>query len=176
MEMIYASSACPMGVLLVAASGRGLTFAGLWDHETYLLADLNNRYPGLILRQDATGLKAMLDPLLAYLSGEQQGLALPLDPLGTAFQQRVWQALLQVPYGQTLTYTSLAASMGLGPTSVRAVAHGCAANPVSLVIPCHRILRSDGSLGGYYWGLARKRALLEMEKAIAPLPGQLQLF
>jgi AraC family transcriptional regulator, regulatory protein of adaptative response / methylated-DNA-[protein]-cysteine methyltransferase len=176
MDMIYASAASPFGVLLAAASSSGLTFVGLWEDEPYLLADLKGRYPGLTLHADPTGIKLMMDTLLAYLYGQPLDLALAVDPIGTAFQQRVWQALLKVPYGKVLSYSGLSASMGLGAQSVRAVAHGCATNPVSLVIPCHRILRSDGSLGGYYWGLARKRALLKMERAIPASPRQPELF
>jgi len=176
MEMIYASAESPLGVLLAAGRPEGLAFVGLWDDVDYLLADLKGRYPGLSLRPGAAGLQTALDCLLAYLHGETQDLSLALDPLGTPFQQRVWQALLKVPYGQVLSYTALAASMGLDLKSVRAVAHGCATNPVSLVIPCHRILRGDGSLGGYYWGLARKSALLELEKALPAGPTQPGLF
>ena len=174
--MIYHSAASPMGVVLAAVDGKGLTFAGLWENEAYLLADLQGRYPDLNLRSDAHALKPVMDRLLTYLHGQPENLALAVDPIGTDFQQRVWQALLKVPYGKTLSYSGLANSMGLGPNSVRAVAHGCATNPISLVIPCHRILRSDGSLGGYYWGLARKRALLEMEGAIPASPRQPELF
>jgi len=176
MEMIYDSAASPLGVLLAAASEKGLTFAGLWEDETYLLADLRGRYPGIILHSDAAAMKTVMDKLLLYLHGQPQALDLAVDPIGSPFQQRVWSALQKVRYGQTLTYGGLAASMGLDLKAVRAVAHGCATNPVSLVIPCHRILRSDGSLGGYYWGLARKRALLEMEGAIPATLRQAQLF
>jgi AraC family transcriptional regulator, regulatory protein of adaptative response / methylated-DNA-[protein]-cysteine methyltransferase len=174
--MVYSFAESPLGIVLAAANDRGLTFAGLWDNETYLLADVQSRSPGLVLRRDDAALKMALERLLAYLHGETHDLSLPVDPTGTHFQQRVWQALQRLPYGKTLSYTQLAASMGLEAKSVRAVAHGCATNPISLVIPCHRILRSNGSLGGYYWGLARKRALLELEGALPPGPQQPGLF
>jgi AraC family transcriptional regulator of adaptative response/methylated-DNA-[protein]-cysteine methyltransferase len=174
MKMFYSSAASPLGVVLAAVNEKGLTFAGLWENETYQLADLQGRYPDLNLQLDHAALMPFMDRLLAYLHGQPENLALPVDPAGTDFQQRVWQALLKVPYGKTLSYSGLANSMGLGSKSVRA--HGCATNPISLVIPCHRILRSDGSLGGYYWGLARKRALLEMEGAVPASSRQPELF
>ena len=175
--MVYSSAASPLGVVLAAANEKGLTFSGLWDDEAYLLADLRRIYPDLNLRRDPAALKPLMERLTAYLQGQPEALDLAVDLItGTDFQKRVWQALKKVPYGKTLSYTQLAGSMGLGVNFVRAVAHGCATNPVSLVIPCHRILRSDGSLGGYYWGLARKRALLEMEGACAGFSHQPGLF
>ena len=177
MSIFYASAPSPFGLLLAASTRKGLCFIGLGDDEPYLITDLQSRYPNITLNCDAPAMQAFLDVLLAYLNGQPNALDLALDTFsGTPFQQQVWSALCRVGYGQTLTYSELTASMGKPPKAVRAVAHGCATNPVSLVIPCHRIVRSDGSLGGYYWGLPRKRALLEMEGGIKKVPAQEQLF
>ena len=158
-----------MGLVLAACTEKGLCFVGLWHEKQYLLSDLKKRYPNANFFEEQNKLKTSLEVLSDYLEGQKNDLALEVDLSGTAFQKNVWLALRRVPYGETLSYTKLTLSMGLGAKSVRAVAHGCATNPVSLVIPCHRILRSDGSLGGYYWGLDRKRALLEMEGAVPHL-------
>jgi O-6-methylguanine DNA methyltransferase len=107
-------------------------------------------------------LKAWVNSILNHLNGRQPHLDLPLDVRATAFQWRVWQELLKIPYGSTRSYSDIARALGQ-PTAVRAVARACATNPVSLVIPCHRVLREDGSLGGYRWGLERKQTLLDRE-------------
>jgi AraC family transcriptional regulator, regulatory protein of adaptative response / methylated-DNA-[protein]-cysteine methyltransferase len=173
MQIKTATLSTPLGTLLIGATEKGLCFLGLWDNDLYLLADLQARFFGAEVHPHAGELDPILQHLGAYCHGTPDDLALEVDlSSGTEFQQSVWMALRQVPYGKTLTYSGLAALMGKPASSVRAVAHACATNPVSLVVPCHRILRLDGSLGGYYWGLARKRALLEMEGALKPQPAQ----
>ncbi|HZY87854.1 MAG TPA: methylated-DNA--[protein]-cysteine S-methyltransferase, partial [Gemmataceae bacterium] len=121
-------------------------------------------------RRREAGLREWLAELLAHLEGRRPHLELPLDVQATAFQWRVWQELRAIPYGSTRTYTQIAERLGQ-PTAARAVARACATNPVSVVIPCHRVVRGDGSLGGYRWGLARKQALLDQEKAVASQGG-----
>jgi AraC family transcriptional regulator of adaptative response/methylated-DNA-[protein]-cysteine methyltransferase len=123
---------------------------------------LAEEFPAAALSRAAAGLRLWLDTLLAYLDGQQARLDLPLDVRATAFQRRVWEALTAIPYGSTRSYGDLAAAIGQ-PTAARAVARACATNPAALVIPCHRVIRENGDLGGYRWGLARKRALLAQE-------------
>ncbi|MCE1254899.1 MAG: methylated-DNA--[protein]-cysteine S-methyltransferase [Anaerolineae bacterium] len=178
MLLEYTSIPSPFGLILTAFSPAGLCFLGLWQDEDYLLADLRGRFPQAELIKHSGRFAATLERLSAYAAGHPdsfEDVAVDLGS-GTPFQQTVWAGLRHVSYGQIRTYSELTASLGKPVTAVRAVAHGCATNPVSLVIPCHRILRNDGSLGGYYWGLERKRALLEMEGALKPQPRQSSLF
>jgi AraC family transcriptional regulator of adaptative response/methylated-DNA-[protein]-cysteine methyltransferase len=116
--------------------------------------------------REAPWLCAWADAYIAFLEQPTRDFDVPLAPQGTPFQLRVWQALRKIPLGTTTTYAALAASMGLAPTAVRAVGGACAANPIAVAIPCHRVLRSDGGLGGYRWGLERKQALLAREGAL----------
>lgn len=160
----HGTTATALGVLLVALSPRGLCAAALGDDEAALVADLHARFPGAQAAHDDPAVAGMLERLRAMIEGADDGADLPLDVRGTAFQQRVWAELRAIPRGGTLTYTELAARLGL-PRSVRAVASACAANTLALVIPCHRVLRRDGSLAGFRWGLARKRELLRREAA-----------
>ena len=176
MNLVYTFETSPLGVVLAAASRQGLCFCGLWGDENYLINDLQKRFPGVVLKHDPRGLAPAMQSLVFYLNGQPEALEMQLDLIGTDFQKRVWQALLKIPYGKTTSYSQLALDMGLGLTFTRAVAHGCATNPVSLVVPCHRVLRNSGALGGYYWGLERKRALLEMEGALRPKMRQSPLF
>jgi AraC family transcriptional regulator of adaptative response/methylated-DNA-[protein]-cysteine methyltransferase len=127
---------------------------------------LRTEYPAAEISRDDRRLKPWVDAILEYLAGERPDLALPLDLQATAFQWRVWQALRKIPYGATATYSEIAAEIG-APRAVRAVANACANNRVSLVIPCHRVVRQDGAPGGYRWGLDRKERLLAAEKAAA---------
>ena len=151
-----------MGRLLVAATPRGVCAVSLGDTDAELESMLRREYPAAELERvgEPGGETAAV---LSYLSGENPRLALPLDVQATAFQLRVWEELRRIPYGETRTYTQVAAAVGK-PAAVRAVANACAANPAALVTPCHRVIRGDGTLGGYRWGLERKRKLLQSEK------------
>ncbi|NWG15491.1 MAG: bifunctional DNA-binding transcriptional regulator/O6-methylguanine-DNA methyltransferase Ada [Chloroflexi bacterium] len=163
MDIRYTVEECPLGWLLVAATERGVCAVSLGDTPAYLEGELRADYPAAAITRDEGELGAWVKPLLRHLDGQQPHLELPLDVRATAFQRRVWQALQAIPAGETRTYSQIAASIG-SPKAARAVGSACAHNPVSLLIPCHRAVREDGSLGGYRWGLARKAALLERER------------
>lgn len=162
MHVRYTVVNSPLGQLLVAATDKGLCSVRLGD-ETRLVSELENEFAGAKLTRDGAALDAEVTQILAYLEGKAPHLELPLDVQATAFQRQVWQALQTIPYGETRSYKEVAKAIGK-PKAVRAVAGACAANPVALVVPCHRVVRSDGSLSGYRWGMKRKRALLEGEK------------
>jgi AraC family transcriptional regulator of adaptative response/methylated-DNA-[protein]-cysteine methyltransferase len=162
MKIRYALVNSPLGRLLVAGTSRGICAVCLGDSNAGLRAALCSEYPNAEIRQDAAELKPWLKIILNYLKGHQAQLDLPVDVVATAFQRRVWEELRRIPYGATRSYSNVARAIGR-PKAVRAVARACATNPVPLVIPCHRVIREDGSLGGYRWGLRRKRALLEAE-------------
>ncbi len=153
----------PLGRLLVAATGQGVCFLALGDDDGKLEDDLRREFPQAeeILRDEAA-IAPALEVLLRHLAGETPHAALPLDVRATAFQRRVWQELLAIPYGETRTYSQIAERLGV-PKGQRAVGRACATNPVSILIPCHRALRQDGALAGYRWGVERKRALLAQE-------------
>lgn len=161
-ELRCAIAPCSLGQLLVAASDAGLCAALLGDTPAALLAELQARFPRAAVHVDAEGLAAMHARVRAVVDGGPADAGLPLAPCGTAFQRRVWQTLCTLPPGSTLSYAELARRLGQ-PTATRAVAGACAANPLAVLVPCHRVLRSDGGLGGYRWGLARKRTLLARE-------------
>ena len=154
---------CPLGRLLLAATERGISALYLGDDDAYLEAALRREYPAAEMVRDDTGLGDWLRELLDHLAGRRPHLDLPIDVQATAFQRRVWQELQAIPYGQTASYSEIAQRIGQ-PKATRAVARACATNPVSVVIPCHRVLREDGGLGGYRWGLERKRQLLGTEQ------------
>lgn len=156
----------PLGRLLVAATERGLAAVSLGEEDGGLERALRTEYPAAEIRRADARLKPWVAEILEHLAGERPSLALPLDLQATAFQWRVWRALQQIPYGSTATYSEVAAAIG-APRSARAVARACASNRVGIVIPCHRVIREDGELGGYRWGLARKEKLLATEKAKA---------
>jgi AraC family transcriptional regulator of adaptative response/methylated-DNA-[protein]-cysteine methyltransferase len=153
---------CRLGHLLLAGTERGLCAVYLGDSDAPLEAELAKAFPAAV-RCEAAKLSAWARVLVNHLNGRQPYLDLPLDVQATAFQWRVWQELRAIPYGSTRSYRDIARVLGR-PNAVRAVARACAANPVSLVIPCHRVVRADGSLGGYRWGRERKLALLAQEK------------
>ena len=161
-RIAFAIAQTSLGALLVARSARGVCAISLGDDPDALLRELQDRFP----RAELVGGDAGFERLVAQVVGlvEQPGVGhdLPLDVRGTAFQQRVWQALRRIPPGQTASYADIAARIG-SPKAVRAVAQACAANTLAVAIPCHRVVRSDGALSGYRWGVARKRALLERE-------------
>jgi AraC family transcriptional regulator of adaptative response/methylated-DNA-[protein]-cysteine methyltransferase len=159
----YATVDSPLGRLLLAATERGICMLSLGDDDATLEKALRAEFPAADIHNDGSGLADWLAELLKHLRGEQPHLDLPLDVRATAFQWRVWQALRAIPYGSTRTYSEIARDLGQ-PTAARAVARACATNPVSVVIPCHRVVREDGDLAGYRWGVQRKRKLLEQEK------------
>lgn len=158
---------CRLGRLLLAGTECGIRAVYLGDNDAQLEAELRSDYPAAELRRENAGMNSWLDALVNHLDGRQPCLDLPLDVWGTAFQWRVWQQLRAIPYGSTRSYRDIARSLDR-PNAVRAVARACASNPVSLVIPCHRVVRTDGSLGGYRWGLERKQALLAQERRTMP--------
>jgi AraC family transcriptional regulator of adaptative response/methylated-DNA-[protein]-cysteine methyltransferase len=162
-QIRYTLAACPLGRLLLAGTPRGICAVYLGDGDTALEAELHREFPSAEVTRDDAGLQPWVNELLLHLAGEQPHLDLPLDVQATAFQWRVWQELRAIPYGSTRSYSEIASALGQ-PTAARAVARACATNPVSVIIPCHRVVREDGSLGGYRWGLQRKQALLQQEK------------
>ena len=167
-EIRTAFADCPFGRLLVGATEQGVCFLGFAEPDEALLCDLRRRFPRAAIRADDAALAKTVRAVLAFIAEPKQALALPLDLRGTAFQQRVWQALCRIPAGETRSYAELAAMIG-APRAVRAVARSCATNPVSLAVPCHRVVGKNGALTGYRWGVPRKRALLAAEKAARAL-------
>jgi AraC family transcriptional regulator, regulatory protein of adaptative response / methylated-DNA-[protein]-cysteine methyltransferase len=158
---------CPLGVLLVASSPAGIAAILLGDEAETLVDDLSVRFPGARLVTDGSTTRDAADLVAGWIDEPRDDLALPLDMRGTAFQRRVWEALRTIPVGRTATYAAIAQELGM-PAAVRAVAGACAANAHALVIPCHRVVRSDGTLSGYRWGVERKRQLLGREAAVTP--------
>lgn len=164
MRISYTIVDCPLGRLLVAATERGVCAVSLGDSDAALEAALSSEYPAAEIDRDEVDLNQWVSTLLNYLNGRQPHLnLLPMDVQATAFQWRVWKELRAIPYGSTRSYGEVARVLGQ-PTAARAVARACATNPVALVIPCHRVVRKDGDLGGYRWGVERKRALLAQEQ------------
>jgi len=160
----FTMAVCSVGRVLLAGSERGIRAVYLGDSDAGLETELMREFPAAAVQRDDEGLNVWVRAIVNHLNGRQPHLDLPLDVRATAFQRRVWQELRAIPYGSTRSYSDIARALGQ-PTAVRAVARACAANPVSLVIPCHRVVRADGGLGGYRWGLQRKQALLDREKA-----------
>ncbi|MES2015772.1 MAG: bifunctional DNA-binding transcriptional regulator/O6-methylguanine-DNA methyltransferase Ada [Pseudomonadota bacterium] len=158
----FAIGACSLGAILVAATDKGICAILMGDDPDQLARDLQDRFPTAELRGADADFEATVAKVVGLVEAPALGLDLPLDVRGTAFQQRVWQALRQIPSGQTVSYAELAARIGLAK-GARAIAGACAANPVAVAIPCHRVVRNDGALSGYRWGVDRKRALLERE-------------
>jgi len=163
MHIRYTISECPLGYLLVGATERGLCAVSLGDSPAAVEQWLQTDYPQAELEQADAGLAAVVEQLVRHLAGDLPHLDLPLDVQATAFQLRVWEALRQIPYGETRSYAQVAQALG-EPTAARAVARACASNRVALVIPCHRVVRGDGDLSGYRWGVKRKAALLATER------------
>ncbi len=162
----FATVATPLGWALVAATGRGICMTALANDRDSLVAALRLRFPAAEIIADEAGLKDWANKIVGFITAPDRALDLPLDIQGTAFQAQVWRALQKIPLGKTASYTEIAAALGQ-PKAVRAVAQACAANKIALLVPCHRVIRSDGDLGGYRWGLERKRALLARERAAA---------
>ena len=157
---------CPFGRLLVGATDKGVCFIGFAEPDDALMADLRRRFPRAAISTDDAALAGTVGAVVDFLREPRQALDLPLDLRGTAFQQRVWRTLCTIPPGETRSYAQLAAMAG-NPKAVRAVARSCATNPVSLAVPCHRVIGSDGGLTGYRWGVPRKQALLERERMLS---------
>lgn len=156
--------ASPLGLVLAAATEGGLCMVGLGDDAGALEAELRADFPRAAIRRDDAALAWAAAGLGAYLAGRGNCDGLPVDAPGTPFQQRVWAALRAIPYGQTRTYGQIADELGVGRGAARAVGAACGANPVSLVIPCHRAVGSDGKLHGFRWSIARKERLLALER------------
>lgn len=169
-EIRFAVGQCSLGAILVAESERGICAIALGEDPDRLVRGLQDQFPRAELAGEDPDFERRVAEVVGLVEAPAIGLRLPLDIRGTAFQERVWQALRQIPPGATVSYTELAASIG-APTAARAVAHACAQNRLAVAIPCHRVVRKTGELSGYRWGVERKRALLEREAAQArPCP------
>lgn len=163
-QIRFALGQCGLGAILVASSDNGVCAISLGDDPAVLLAELQDGFPKAQLIGDDPAYQQLVAQVVGFVEAPQTGLDLPLDIRGTAFQQRVWLALRDIPPGQTVSYAELAQRIG-NPSATRAVAGACAANTLAVAIPCHRVVRSDGALSGYRWGVARKRDLLRREGA-----------
>jgi AraC family transcriptional regulator of adaptative response/methylated-DNA-[protein]-cysteine methyltransferase len=163
MKIGYTIGKSSLGSILVAATEKGVAAVYLGDAENKLLAELRDEYPRAEIAPATNSFDRWVKEVVERVEGKPPRLELPLDLQATAFQRRVWQELQRIPRGATRTYSQVASALGQ-PQAVRAVARACAMNPVSIVVPCHRVIRSDGKLAGYRWGLNRKEQLLEREK------------
>jgi AraC family transcriptional regulator of adaptative response/methylated-DNA-[protein]-cysteine methyltransferase len=163
-EIRFAVGECSLGSILVAATAKGVCAILLGDDPDALVKDLQDRFPRAAFLGGDETFEAIVAKVVGFVEAPSLGLDLPLDVKGTAFQERVWKALRGIPSGETATYSQIAARIG-APSAGRAVAQACAANPLAVAIPCHRVVRRDGSLSGYRWGVARKEALLKKEGA-----------
>jgi len=163
-EIKYTVSQSPLGLMLVATTAQGVCCIEFADDESRLIEGLKQRFPSARIGKPSEDLSDRVSTIIDYLETPSAGLGLDLDIQGTAFQQRVWKALQAIPVGETLSYSEVAKSIG-NPAAQRAVARACAENKLAVAIPCHRVVRADRGLGGYRWGLERKRQLLAMEKA-----------
>jgi AraC family transcriptional regulator of adaptative response/methylated-DNA-[protein]-cysteine methyltransferase len=161
-EIRFAIGQCSLGAILVARSDRGVCAIQLGNDPAMLACDLQDRFPRAKLVAGDAEFEQWVARVVGFVEAPRLGLDLPLDVRGTAFQQRVWQALRDIPAGHTASYADIAARID-APKAVRAVAQACGANPLAVAIPCHRVVRSDGGLSGYRWGVERKRALLARE-------------
>ena len=164
-EIRYTIVTSPLGQLLVAVTERGVCAVRMSDTDTELEKDLRAEFPAATIKRDDSALREPVRKVLDHLTNREPQLDLPLDIRATAFQRQVWELLRAIPYGQTVSYGDVAKALGK-PGAVRAVGRACATNPVALVIPCHRVVREDQSLGGYRWGLERKQKLLQHERSV----------
>ncbi len=168
MQITYTIVDCALGRLLVAATGKGICSVCIGDNDENLEAALMQEYPRAEIRRDdgsrgnGDNFHAWISMLVQHLDGNKPHLDLPVDVQATAFQWRVWQELQAIPYGATRSYSQVAQAIGR-PTAARAVAHACATNPIAIVVPCHRVVRENGQMGGYRWGTERKERLLAQE-------------
>jgi len=161
-RIAFAIVPCVLGRLLVAATARGICHVGIGDDAPALERGLRAEFPAATIAPDDDTLRSWVAEITAHLDGRQPHLDLPVDVRATAFQRRVWEALRAIPYGTTRSYSQIARAVG-NAQATRAVARACATNPVAIVVPCHRVVREDGDLGGYRWGVERKRAMLKQE-------------
>ncbi len=159
----YGIGECGLGRLLVARNPRGVCAIFLGEDDAKLVQDLTVAFSNIKLVEDSVGLQATLTEVALFIASPSASLSVPLAAHGTEFQRAVWSALMAVPAGETLSYTELARRVGK-PRAVRAVASACAANRLAVAVPCHRVVRNDGSVSGYRWGSARKRELLSLER------------
>lgn len=162
-SITFAIASTPLGRLLVAATERGLCAVRFGENAAELESNLRQEFHAASLHRDDAAMQRYLGPLLASIRGENTTIDLPLDVRATAFQMKVWEKLRQIPCGETRSYSDIARDIG-EPSAVRAVARACAANPIAIAVPCHRVVRSDGDISGYRWGVERKRKLLERER------------
>lgn len=163
-KLEFAVAACSLGALLVARTERGVCAILFGDDADALTKEFLDRYPHARASADSADFDQLMARIVGFIDAPAGGVDVPLDVSGTAFQERVWQALRDIPAGKTESYAAVAKRIG-APGAVRAVARACAANDLAVVIPCHRVVRKDGSPSGYRWGVARKLALLEREAA-----------
>jgi AraC family transcriptional regulator of adaptative response/methylated-DNA-[protein]-cysteine methyltransferase len=161
-ELLYGLAPSSLGTVLVAGSERGIRAILLGDDPTALVDDLQDRFPEMVLTRADDALEPLVTRVVQLVESPGAEVYLPLDMRGTPFQRRVWQELRDIPPGSTTTYGDIANRIG-SPKSARAVAQACAANPLAVVVPCHRVVREDGQLSGYRWGVSRKRELLKRE-------------
>lgn len=159
----YTCADSPLGRMLIAATERGICAIQFARSDGELIEGLKREFPFATRKSDQAGLQSWVDSLLKHMRGKALDSSLPLDIRATAFQRRVWTYLQSIPFGATRSYSQVAQAIGQ-PSACRAVARSCATNPVAVAIPCHRVVREDGSMGGYRWGMERKKALLEMER------------
>jgi AraC family transcriptional regulator, regulatory protein of adaptative response / methylated-DNA-[protein]-cysteine methyltransferase len=171
MQIHYTIANSPLGRLLVGATDRGISALYLGEADANLEKALRSEYPRAEIQRDRSGMQGWVEKILLHLAGRLPDLQLPTDVQATAFQRRVWEELRRIPYGVTKTYSQVARAIGR-PSAVRAVARACATNPTSIIVPCHRVVREDGSLSGYRWGIERKQALLEKEKSLRRPPAR----
>jgi AraC family transcriptional regulator of adaptative response/methylated-DNA-[protein]-cysteine methyltransferase len=164
-DILFTTGECSLGSILIAATKAGVCAILLGDHPDELVGELAARYPDAEKRRADDDFQQLAAQVVDLIEHPGRGLELVLDVRGTTFQQRVWQAIREIPPGKTSTYAEIADRVGV-PGAVRAVAQACAANPVAVAIPCHRVIRRDGSLSGYRWGIERKGALLQREAAL----------
>ena len=165
----FAVGECSLDSILVAASEKGVCAISLGDDLDQLIKELQAQFPKAQFVGGDKKLERIVAKVIGFVESPKLGLDLPLDVRGTAFQRRVWKALCEIPAGTTASYTDVAASIG-SQKSLRAVASACASNTIAVAVPCHRVLRIGGGLSGYRWGVERKRALLERERAISLAP------
>ncbi len=162
-DVRYACAASPAGRVLVAATPRGVCAVKLGSRDEDLVELLNTEFPGATIAEGDAAMRGWVASVVAMIGGRDPEGDVPLDIRGTAFQLRVWKELQKIPFGKTRSYREIARRIGR-PSASRAVARACGANPACVVIPCHRVVASDGRLGGYHWGVERKRVLLDRER------------
>ena len=163
MKIDYTITDCGLGKMLVARTDKGVCAVTFGDDENFLIEKLFAEYPQATISADDKNLREYVEAILQNLAGRNKRIVLPIDVQATAFQMQVWEALRKIPYGETLSYKQIAEKLG-NPNAVRAVARACATNRVAVVIPCHRVVGSDGNLSGYRWGIERKKKLLDAER------------